>query len=57
MANIILMPIIKNTMHKDIFLLSKIIQISNYFDISFPILIAAGFVLLYKKYYKLSKLD
>lgn len=57
MTNLSLLPVIKNMTHKDLTLLSKIFELSRNFEIIFPILITAGFVLLYKKYYKLSKYD
>ncbi len=54
--NTSLNPVAKNMMGEDYPLIGRYLEIFNYFDYTFPVILCLGFVLIYSKYYKKAKI-
>lgn len=50
-----LLPVVKNMMKEVSALRSNILQYYNYFELTFPFLMCLGFIFIYSKYYKKTK--
>ncbi len=50
-----LLPVVKNMMKDDPALMSNIIHYYGYFELTFPFLMCLGFIFIYSKYYKKTK--
>jgi len=50
-------PVAKNIMNQDYPLIGQYLEIFMYFDYAFPAILCLGFVLIYSKYYKNSKIQ
>ena len=55
LANHSLLPVVKSQMSSVPVLRSSIIQYNNYFELTFPFLVGLGFVFIYFKYHKKTK--